>query len=164
MSRSWAAPGCTPPYPGWSNTLQPPPRPGYLGHAVVIFEKLPVPSKHTIDLTAFDENGVTTLEGNFVQVGHDGELSEGQFYLRRPGRIRFEYQPPNQALVIADGTWVGVYDTRLNTLDRIPLGQTPLSILLKKRVDLRRENAVRGIDMRANVKLDPNLFFIEDPA
>ncbi len=147
-------------------------------------------------------------------MGSDGELSEGQFYLRRPGRIRFEYRPPNPALVIADGTWVGVYDTRLNTLDRIPLGQTPLSILLKKRVDLKSENAVQAIerapglmrvtaidpnepdqgsitmvfadnplelrqwivvdaqgltttvalsDMRANVKLDPKLFFIEDP-
>ncbi|MDH3667256.1 MAG: outer membrane lipoprotein carrier protein LolA [Paracoccaceae bacterium] len=168
------------------------------------------------DLTRISNylNGVTTLVGNFVQVGHDGELSEGLFYLRRPGRIRFEYQPPNPALVIADGTWVGVYDTRLNTLDRIPLGQTPLSILLKKRVDLKSENSVRAIErapglmrvtavdpnepdqgsitmvfadnplelrqwivvdaqgltttvalseMRANVKLDPKLFFIEDP-
>ncbi len=168
------------------------------------------------DLTRISNylNGVTTLKGNFVQVGHDGELSEGLFYLRRPGRIRFEYQPPNPALVIADGTWVGVYDTRLNTLDRIPLGQTPLSILLKKRVNLKTENSVRAIerapglmrvtavdpnepdqgsiimvfadnplelrqwivvdaqgltttvalsDMQANVKLDPDLFFIEDP-
>ena len=169
------------------------------------------------DLTRISNylNGISTLEGSFVQVGHDGELSEGTFYLRRPGRIRFEYRPPNPALVIADGTWVGVYDTRLNTLDRIPLGSTPLSILLKKDVDLKTENAVRAIerapglmrvtavdpkepdqgsitmvfadnplelrqwivvdkqgltttvalsDMRANVKLDPNLFFIEDPA
>ena len=159
-------------------------------------------------------NGVKTLEGSFVQIGHDGELSEGLFYLRRPGRIRFEYKPPNPALVVADGTWVGVYDTRLNTLDRIPLKSTPLNLLLKKRVDLRKENAVRSIErgagqmrvtavdpdepdqgsitmvfaenplelrqwivvdaqgltttvalseMRSNVKLDPNLFFIEDP-
>jgi len=168
------------------------------------------------DLTRISNylNGVTTLEGNFVQIGHDGELSEGQFYLRRPGRIRFEYKPPNPALVIADGVWVGVYDTRLNTLDRIPLGSTPLDILLKKRVDLRGDGAIRSIErspglmrvtaidpdspdqgsitmvfaenplelrqwivvdpqgltttvvlseMRSNVELDPNLFFIEDP-
>jgi outer membrane lipoprotein-sorting protein len=91
-------------------------------------------------------NGITTLEGSFVQVGPDGELSEGKFYLRRPGRIRFEYEPPNPALVIADGTWVGVYDTHLKTLDRIPLGSTPLELLLKKRVDLRKENAVRSVE------------------
>lgn len=100
------------------------------------------------DLTRISNylNGISTMEGHFVQVGHDGELSEGTFYLRRPGRIRFEYRPPNPALVIADGTWVGVYDTRLNTLDRIPLGSTPLSILLKKDVDLKTENAVRAIE------------------
>lgn len=100
------------------------------------------------DLTRISNylNGVTTLEGTFVQIGHDGELSEGLFYMRRPGRIRFEYKPPNPALVVADGTWVGVYDTRLNTLDRIPLGSTPLDILLSKRVDLRSENAIRSIE------------------
>ena len=91
-------------------------------------------------------NGVKTMQGSFVQVGPDGELSEGTFYLRRPGRIRFEYEPPNPALVVADGTWVGVYDTHLKTLDRIPLGSTPLELLLKKRVDLRKENAVQSIE------------------
>jgi len=159
-------------------------------------------------------NGITTLEGNFVQIGPDGELSEGVFYMRRPGRLRFEYKPPNPALIVADGLWVGVYDKRLNTLDRIPLGSTPLDLLLSKRVDLRKEGAVQSIEsegglmrvhavdpgapdqgsitmvfadnplelrqwivtdpqglnttvalseVRANVELDPKLFFIEDP-
>jgi len=91
-------------------------------------------------------NGIGTLEGNFVQVGPDGELSEGVFYLRRPGRLRFEYKPPNPALIVADGVWVGVYDKRLNTLDRIPLDSTPLDLLLSKRVDLRKEGAVQSIE------------------
>jgi len=91
-------------------------------------------------------NGITTLEGNFIQVGPDGELSEGVFYLRRPGRLRFEYEPPNPALIIADGTWVGVYDKRLKTLDRIPIGSTPLDILLSKRVDLSDAGAVQKIE------------------
>jgi outer membrane lipoprotein-sorting protein len=96
-------------------------------------------------------NGVTTLEGNFIQVGPDGELSEGVFYLRRPGRLRFEYEPPNPALIVADGTWVGVYDKRLNTLDRIPIGSTPLDILLSKRVDLREEGAVQSIETQGGL-------------
>lgn len=100
------------------------------------------------DLTRISNylNGITTLEGEFVQVGPDGKLSEGRFYLRRPGRLRFEYAPPNPALVVADGFWVGVYDTRLDTLDRYPLGNTPLELLLKERVDLRREGAVQAIE------------------
>ena len=91
-------------------------------------------------------NGIGTLEGNFVQIGPDGDLSEGVFYLRRPGRMRFDYQPPNPALIIADGVWVGVCDTQIDTFDRFPLSETPLDLLLRDRVDLRKEGAVQSID------------------
>ena len=91
-------------------------------------------------------NGIGTMEGTFVQVGPDGDLSEGQFYMRRPGRIRFEYEPPNPTLIVADGFWVGIYDTLDNTLDRFPLSETPLDILLRDRVDLRREGAIESIE------------------
>ena len=91
-------------------------------------------------------NGITTMQGTFVQVGPDGDASEGEFYMRRPGRVRFEYRPPNPTLIVADGTWVAVQDTRMNTLDRYPLGQTPLDILLSDRVDLRSAGAVQSIE------------------
>lgn len=91
-------------------------------------------------------NGTTTLMGEFVQVGPDGDLSTGTFWMRRPGRMRFEYDLPNPALIIADGTWVGIYDRGLETLDRVPLGQTPLDILLRDRVDLRREGVVTAME------------------
>ena len=94
-------------------------------------------------------NGVGTMEGTFVQVGPDGDVSEGKFYLRRPGRIRFEYNPPNPTLLVADGFWVGVYDTLDNTLDRFPLSETPLDLLLRDRVDLRREGAIQSIERSA---------------
>jgi len=90
-------------------------------------------------------NGLGTLAGDFVQVGPDGELSQGRFYMRRPGRLRFEYLPPNPALIIADGTWVGVCDRQIETFDRFPLSETPLDLLLRDRVDLRDEGAVTGI-------------------
>ncbi|MEM7178124.1 MAG: outer membrane lipoprotein carrier protein LolA [Pseudomonadota bacterium] len=94
-------------------------------------------------------NGISTLEGNFVQVGPDGDLSEGTFYLRRPGRMRFQYEPPNPALIIVDGVWVGVCDPQVRTFDRFPLSETPLSLLLRERVDLRKEGAVRSIERSA---------------
>lgn len=94
-------------------------------------------------------NGISTMEGTFTQVGPDGDLSEGQFYMRRPGRIRFEYRPPNPTLIVADGFWVGVYDTLDNTLDRFPLRETPLDMLLRDRVDLRREGAIQSIERSA---------------
>lgn len=103
------------------------------------------------DLTRISNylNGVGTMEGTFVQVGPDGDISEGKFYLRRPGRIRFEYNPPNPTLLVADGFWVGVYDTIDQTLDRFPLSETPLDLLLRDRVDLKREGAVQSIERSA---------------
>lgn len=100
------------------------------------------------DLTRISNylNGIGSMEGSFVQVGPDGDLSEGRFFMRRPGRIRFEYEPPNPALIVADGFWVGVYDTRDQTLDRFPLSETPLDLLLRDRVDLRSEGAIQSIE------------------
>lgn len=91
-------------------------------------------------------NGIGTMEGNFTQIGPDGDVSEGKFYMRRPGRIRFEYQLPNPTLLVADGFWVGVYDTQDNTLDRFPLSETPLDLLLRRRVDLKSEGAIESIE------------------
>lgn len=92
-------------------------------------------------------NSISTLQGNFVQVDPDGILSEGQFYMSRPGRIRFEYNDPNPALVIADGAWVGIVDKRYSSVERYPLAETPLNLILKRDVNLGREGAVAGIDV-----------------
>ncbi|MEM0991222.1 MAG: outer membrane lipoprotein carrier protein LolA [Pseudomonadota bacterium] len=94
-------------------------------------------------------NGITTMQGEFVQVGPDGDLSEGRFFMRRPGRIRFEYEPPNPTLIIADGFWVGVYDILEESLDRFPLSETPLDLLLRDRVNLRSEGAIEAIERSA---------------
>lgn len=90
-------------------------------------------------------NSITTLTGDFVQVDPDGILSEGRFAMSRPGRIRFEYNEPNPALVIADGFWVGVVDKRYDSVDRYPLEETPLNLILKENVNLSAEGAVEDI-------------------
>lgn len=120
--------------------------------AALLFSALPAAAAVSqADLTRISNylNGIGTMQGSFVQVGPDGDLSEGRFYLRRPGRIRFEYDLPNPTLIVADGFWVGVYDTRDKKLDRFPLSQTPLDILLRDRVDLRREGAIQSIERGA---------------
>ncbi|MDP7602638.1 MAG: outer membrane lipoprotein carrier protein LolA, partial [Alphaproteobacteria bacterium] len=58
-------------------------------------------------------NGTVTLQARFSQIAPDGEVSEGTFYLRRPGRLRFEYDPPNPVLVMADGVWLIYHDREL---------------------------------------------------
>lgn len=94
-------------------------------------------------------NGIGTMKGNFTQIGPDGDISEGKFYMRRPGRIRFEYAPPNPTLIVSDGFWVGIYDTQDNTLDRFPLSETPLDLLLRDRVDLTSDGAIQSIERSA---------------
>lgn len=95
-------------------------------------------------------NATESLQGTFVQIDPDSVVSEGAFYMRRPGRLRFEYESPNPALVIADGFWVGVIDTRDGMVDRYPLSETPLNLLLKANVDLRTEGAVTRIERAEN--------------
>jgi outer membrane lipoprotein-sorting protein len=82
---------------------------------------------------------VQTLTGNFVQVGPDGSRTKGDFYMSKPGKIRFEYDDPSPIELIADGQSVVVRDRKLATQDVYPLSQTPLRFLLSDRVDLMKD-------------------------
>jgi outer membrane lipoprotein-sorting protein len=79
------------------------------------------------------------LSGNFVQVGPDGRRSQGEFYIQKPGRVRFDYDPPSPIDIIADGQSVVVRDRKLATQDLYPLSQTPLRFLLSDKVDLTKD-------------------------
>ena len=72
---------------------------------------------------------IKTMRARFDQVAPDGSLSQGTFYLRRPGRLRIEYDPPTPILVVADRVWIIFEDSELGQVDRFPLSSTPLSIL-----------------------------------
>ena len=90
-----------------------------------------------------------TLQGDFTQVAPSGAISEGKFYLRRPGFLRFEYEPPQPLLIVANGGMVYVRDDALETTDSYPVGKTPLKFLLGKKIDRDDANVVnvdRGVD------------------
>jgi outer membrane lipoprotein-sorting protein len=76
------------------------------------------------------------VQGRFTQTDPRGKVSTGLFYMLRPGRARFQYDPPAALLVVADGMNVSIYDRKLKTFDQYPLGQTPLVLLLAKTVRL----------------------------
>lgn len=90
-------------------------------------------------------NGLTTATGAFTQVTETGEVSTGTIYIKRPGRVRFEYNPPEKAMVIAAGGQLAIFDPRSDEPTRYPLNQTPLSIILARDVDLSRANMVTGV-------------------
>jgi len=88
---------------------------------------------------------VHVMSGTFAQIGADGRRAGGHFYLQKPGKVRFEYDPPSPIDIIANGRDVVVRDRRLATQDLYPLSQTPLRFLLTDRIDLMRETHVTSV-------------------
>ena len=98
---------------------------------------LPVLSKYL--------NGLTTVQAQFTQINPDGTLSTGKILIKRPGKIRFEYDPPNNALVMASAGALAIFDPKGNPQpESYPLNKTPLGLLLDKNIDLQRANMVVG--------------------
>ena len=90
-------------------------------------------------------SSLQTLVGNFVQVGPDGSKTKGDFYIQKPGKVRFEYDAPSPIDIIADGSSVAVRDRKLATQDIYPLSQTPLRYLLSDRIDLLKDTNVVNV-------------------
>jgi len=104
------------------------------------------PAQRTqVDKASAYLSSLQQLVGNFVQIGPDGSRVKGEFYIQKPGKIRFEYDPPSPIQIIADGESVIVRDRKLATQDLYPLSQTPLRYLLSERIDLLRDTNVVGV-------------------
>ncbi|MBO9450610.1 outer membrane lipoprotein carrier protein LolA [Tropicibacter sp. R16_0] len=92
-------------------------------------------------------NGLKTVQTTMTQINDDGSLSTGKLWLQRPGRMRFEYDPPDSAVVVAKGGTVIIHDPKSNQPpEQYPLSKTPLSIILARNVDLARAGMVVGHD------------------
>lgn len=88
-------------------------------------------------------NQLTSAEASFTQINADGTISTGTLYMRRPGKVRFEYNPPEQALVMANNGAVVVFDRKLGgEPETYPLNRTPLGLILARNVDLGRADMV----------------------
>ena len=88
---------------------------------------------------------VHVMSGAFAQIGADGRRTSGNFYVQKPGKVRFEYDAPSPIDIIADGSSVVVRDRRLATQDVYPLSQTPLRFLLADKIDLMRDTQVTSV-------------------
>ena len=111
------------------------------------------------DLSAY-LNGITTAEFEFSQINDDGSVSQGKIYIKRPGRMRFEYNPPNNALVLASAGRVAIFDDKGNQDPVIyPLKRTPLAIILAKNIDLASSPMVVGHKVEGAV----TVVSVEDP-
>jgi outer membrane lipoprotein-sorting protein len=129
-----------------------PARPGFFPFSLLNRDTAPqtttafdAKQRATLDRISMYLSSVQTMVGNFVQVGPDGNRTQGTFYIQKPGKVRFEYNPPTPIDIIADGSSVVVRDRNLATQDLYPLSQTPLRYLLADRIDLLRDTDVVSV-------------------
>ena len=109
----------------------------------LVLTALPAAAQISIGQISNYLNSFRTSKAEFTQINADGSISTGDLALRRPGRARFDYDAPNNGLVIAGGSQVAVFDPVSNTPpEQYPLSQTPLSLILADRVDLGRSGMV----------------------
>lgn len=102
-------------------------------------EKIPL-----ADLSAY-LNKLTTAEAEFTQINADGSIGTGKIFIKRPGRVRFEYAPPDKSLVMAGGGQVAIFDAKSNQPpEQYPLKKTPLNLILAEDIDLGKAKMVVG--------------------
>jgi len=89
-------------------------------------------------------NSIKTLQARFVQTNPNGQIVQGTLYIRRPGRLRFEYDAPSQLKVVADGTQVTMWDPQTRDFGQWPIGWTAASFLVKEPFQLSGDLTVQS--------------------
>ena len=102
------------------------------------------PNTVRADLAELDYtlNHTLSFSGRFTQIAADGAVDSGTIHLKRPGKLRIEYEAPNPLLIVSDGVTLVQQDRALETADRVPLASTPLNFFLKENVNLAEDTEV----------------------
>ncbi|OKH87338.1 cell envelope biogenesis protein LolA [Thalassospira sp. TSL5-1] len=111
-------------------------------------EAIKLTSEQQKDVSRIEDymNGITTLKADFVQISSDGGAAKGEVYMQRPGKMRFEYAPPSQILLVATGHDFIYYDKEINAPTYFNIDETPAGLILADKVSLSRD--VQIIDFR----------------
>jgi outer membrane lipoprotein-sorting protein len=92
--------------------------------------------------------GFRTLQGEFTQVSSKGNVSKGLFVIAKPGKMRFEYAPPNPFIIVSDGTWVTIKNRAKDRAEEYPLSQTPLRLVLDDDINLLEEANILAVETK----------------
>lgn len=95
-------------------------------------------------------NGITTLAANFLQVNHDGSISEGTIAISRPGRMRIDYAPPLMVEIISDGGWITYIDRELGQISQAPLNGSHAELLVRSDLRFGVDVVVNSVKSQAN--------------
>ena len=127
-------------------------RRAFLGVAFAVVAALPAAAAEPLKLSPEQQTAVNaisdylnsfkTLQGEFTQISPKGNMSQGVFYIAKPGKMRFEYAPPNPFLIVSDGTWLTIKNVKKEKGDQFPLSQTPLRLVLGNKVDIVKDTSV----------------------
>lgn len=111
---------------------------------------LPAEDQALVDKAVAYLQSMTAVKGRFTQFDARGRKTDGDFFLQRPGKVRFAYDPPASMLLVSDGGTVNIYDSKLKTFESYPLGMTPLGLFLAKQIRLDRGVIVTGVKRYAD--------------
>jgi outer membrane lipoprotein-sorting protein len=96
-------------------------------------------------------NGIRTMKSRFIQINPDGSAWNGDLYVRRPGKFRFEYDPPVPHLLIANGNWFFHVDRALQETNVIPLVKTPAQFLVKEDISLKEDFTIKKFEQQPGI-------------
>lgn len=91
-------------------------------------------------------NSFQTLQGDLTQTSPRGRTAKGVFYLAKPGKLRFEVEPPTPYIMASDGKWLTLTNKQMNKGDQFPLSKTPMRLLVSNKLDLLQEAVVLNFE------------------
>lgn len=113
--------------------------------ALVLFAFPALAEKLALNTLSNYLNQLVTAETDFTQVNADGTVATGRIFIQRPGRVRFEYAPPDGSLVLASAGTVAIFDAKSNEPpEQYPLDRTPLNLILGANINLAKAQMVVG--------------------
>jgi outer membrane lipoprotein-sorting protein len=105
----------------------------------------------SVDRISTFMNSFQTLRGDFVQTSPKGTTSKGIVLISKPGKMRFEYAPPNPLLIVADGRWLTIKNKVKERGDQFPLSSTPLRLVVAPKINLLDETNIIGFEQNDNL-------------
>ena len=127
----------------------------------LLFPSLSAPQPNTASFSSKEKseinrievylNGITSLRADFLQVSSNGNMATGKLYMVRPGKIRFEYDPPSPILLLSDGYFLRYVDKDLEQVTHLWLDNTPIGFLLDEDIKLSGSITVTKFSQNANV-------------
>jgi outer membrane lipoprotein-sorting protein len=109
-------------------------------------------------------NEFRTVAARFIQVASDGSYAEGQIRLQRPGKLRIDYDPPSQVLILTTGSWLVYWDKSNGQITHVPINSTPAGILVRERLSLASgELTITRFARKAGI-IEMTLVRTEEPA